>query len=90
MGPQNFTEYPSLFLHRLMIAKKQGGPTETPKRRFLYQPSISLTCSYRLLSTFEMNEFIVQENPIPSLDCDQRYKYLDVTIDLIHDPDSIF
>ena len=51
--------------------------------------SISLTCSNNSQSSFELNEFIVQNKPIPPLDCENPYKYLGVPIGLIHDPDNI-
>ncbi|CAB4024738.1 Hypothetical predicted protein [Paramuricea clavata] len=51
--------------------------------------SISLTCSNNSQSSFELNEFIVQNKPIPPLDRENPYKYLGVPIGLIHDPDNI-
>ncbi len=51
--------------------------------------SISLTCSNNSQSSFELNEFIVQNQPIPPLDRENPYKYLGVPIGLIHDPDNI-
>ena len=51
--------------------------------------SISLTCSNSSESSFELNEFIVQNKPIPPLDRENPYKYLGVPIGLIHDPDNI-
>ena len=50
--------------------------------------SISLTCSNNSQSSFELNEFIVQNQPIPPLDRENPYKYLGVPIGLIHDPDN--
>ena len=51
--------------------------------------SISLTCSNCSKSSLELNEFIVQDKPIPPLDRKNPYKYLGVPIGLIHDPDNI-
>ena len=51
--------------------------------------SISLTCSNSSGSSFELNEFIVQNKPIPPLDRENPYKYLGVPIGLIHDPDNV-
>jgi hypothetical protein len=51
--------------------------------------SISLTCSNNSQSSFELNEFIVQNQPIPPLERENPYKYLGVPIGLIHDPDNI-
>ena len=51
--------------------------------------SISLTRSNNSLSSFELNEFIVQNQPIPPLDRENPYKYLCVPIGFIHDPDNI-
>ena len=45
--------------------------------------SISLTCSNNSQSSFELNEFIVQNKPIPPLDRENPYKYLGVPIGLI-------
>ena len=42
--------------------------------------SISLTCSNSSESSFELNEFIVQNKPIPPLDRENPYKYLGVPI----------
>ena len=52
--------------------------------------SISLTCSNSSVCSFELNEFLVQDKPIPPLDRENPYKYLGVPIGLIHDPDNIF
>ena len=51
--------------------------------------SISLTRSNNSHSSFELNEFIVQNQPIPPLDRENPYKYLGVPIGLIHDLDNI-
>ncbi len=52
--------------------------------------SISLTCLNNSQSSFELNEFIVQNQPIPPLERENPYKYLGVPIGLTHDPDNIW